>query len=172
MRKIVAGFAISLDGYIAGTNNEIDWILIDKEIDFTKQMKRFDTYFLGRKTYEHSKSMGQSFGKDKVYIFSNTLTEVEKPALLMKGDLKKRIREIKIEQGKDIALFGGGELLTSLLNLDLVDEISMMVIPVLLGSGIPMVKELSKRVELDLTDTKKYLNGTIQLNYSVNKKDF
>ncbi|HUS03843.1 MAG TPA: hypothetical protein VMY77_19015, partial [Chitinophagaceae bacterium] len=75
MRKIVAGFAISLDGYIAGPKNEFDWIIIDKEIDFTEQMKRYDTYFLGRKTYELSKIMGQSFGKDKVYIFSNTLAE-------------------------------------------------------------------------------------------------
>ncbi len=70
MRKIVAGFAISLDGFIAGPDNEYDWIIIDKEIDFAEQMKRFDTYFLGRKTYEFTKTMGgSSMGKSKVYIF-------------------------------------------------------------------------------------------------------
>ncbi len=46
MRKIIAGLAISLDGFIAGPNNEIDWIIIDKEIDFAEQMNRFDTYFI------------------------------------------------------------------------------------------------------------------------------
>jgi dihydrofolate reductase len=169
MRKIVAGFAISLDGYIAGPNNEFDWIIVDPEIDFAEMMKRFDTYLLGRKTYELSKSMGQGFGKDKLYIFSSTLTEVDKPAVLIKGDIKQRVLEIKSEAGKDIALFGGGELLTSLLNLDLVDEISMAVIPVLLGSGIPMIRELNKRVLLTLTDTKKYSKGTVQLTYDVKK---
>ncbi|MEP6595843.1 MAG: hypothetical protein ABJA71_07840 [Ginsengibacter sp.] len=60
MRKIVASFAISLDGFIAGPNDEFDWIIIDKEIDFAQQMKRFDTYFLGRKTYEITKESGVS----------------------------------------------------------------------------------------------------------------
>ena len=169
MRKLVAGFAISLDGYIAGLNNEFDWIIIDPEIDFAEQMKRYDTYFVGRKTYELTKGMGPSVDNSKVYVFSNTLTEVEKPAVLIKGDIKQRVLEIKNEAGKDIAVFGGGELLTSLLNLDLVDEISMAVIPVLLGSGIPMIRELNKKVTLDLTDIKKYSKGTVQLTYDVKK---
>lgn len=169
MRKIVAGFAISLDGYIAGPKGEFDWIIENPEIDFSEMMKRYDTYLLGRKTYELTKGMGPSFGKSKLYVFSNTLTEVEKPSVLIKGDIKQKVLDIRNEGGKDIALFGGGELLTSLLNLDLVDEISMAVIPVLLGSGIPMIRELNKRVALALTDTKKYSNGTIQLTYDVKK---
>lgn len=168
MRKIVADFAISLDGYIAGPNNDFDWITVNPEIDFAEEMKQYDTYFLGRKTYEISKK-GPSFGKNKVYVFSTTLNEVDKPAVLIKGDIKEKIQEIKNESGKDIALFGGGELLTSLLNLNLVDEISMAIIPVLLGSGIPMVGELKKRTMLTLTDTKKYSNGTVQLTYDVKK---
>jgi dihydrofolate reductase len=169
MRKIVAGFAISLDGYIAGPNGEFDWIIENPEIDFSEQMKRYDTYLLGRKTYELTKGMGSSFGKSNLYVFSNTLTRVEKPAVLIKDDIKQKVQEIKNEAGKDIALFGGGELLTSLLNLDLVDEISMAVIPVLLGSGIPMVRELNQRIVLILTDTKKYSNGTVMVTYHVKK---
>jgi dihydrofolate reductase len=168
MRKLVAGFAISLDGYIATPNNEFDWIIHNPEINFAEQMNRYDTYLLGRKTYELSKG-GPTFGKSKVYVFSKTLTKTEKPAILITGEIKQKVQEIKNEQGKDIALFGGGELLTSLLNLDLVDEISMAVIPVLLGSGIPMIRELDKRVALTLTETKKYSNGTVQLTYDVKK---
>ncbi len=170
MRKIVAGFAISLDGYIAGPGNEYDWIIIDKEIDFAEQMKRFDTYFVGRKTYELTKNMGgPSIGKSKVYIFSNTLTEVEKKYHLINADVKETVNHIKKEKGKDIAVFGGGELLTSLLNLNLVDEISLAVIPVILGKGIPFVREVNKKLLLKLIDSKTYSNGTVQLTYIVNK---
>ena len=168
MRKIVAGFAISLDGFIAGPNNDFDWITVNPEINFPEEMKRYDTYLMGRKTYEISKK-GPSFGKSKVYVFSSTLKQVDKPAILVKTDIKEKILAIKKEPGKDIALFGGGELLTSLLNLDLVDELSIAVIPVLLGAGIPLVKALNKRTMLTLTDTKKYSNGTVKLSYTVNR---
>ena len=170
MRKIVAGFAISLDGYIAGLNNEFDWIIVDKEIDFAEQMKRFDTYFLGRKTYELIKNMGgNSFGKSKVYIFSNTLKKVENPFHLINKNVKESIEKIKKETGKDIAVWGGGELLTSLLNLNLIDEISVAVIPIILGEGIPFVREINKRVLLTLINSKIYANGTVALTYNVNK---
>src|SRR5438477_5995310 len=103
MRKLVAGFAISLDGYIAGPNNEFDWIFVDKEIDFAEMMKRYDTYFLGRKTYEVSKEMSSnSFGKSKVYVFSNTISKVNKPFKLINGEVLEKVQEIKKEKGKDI----------------------------------------------------------------------
>lgn len=167
MRKIVAGFAISLDGFIAGPNDEFDWIIIDKEFDFAEMMNRYDTYFLGRKTYELSKQTGNSFGKSKVYIFSNTLTKVGKPFQLINENVKKTVDQIKKEKGKDIALFGGGELLTSLLNLNLVDELSLAVIPVIIGKGIPFVREVNKRISLTLIKTKTYSNGAVELTYKV-----
>lgn len=170
MRKIVAGFAISLDGYIAGPDNEFDWIIIDKEIDFAEQMKRYDAYFIGRKTYELTKKMGGNpMGKSKVYIFSNTLTEVEKNYHLIKENIEETVSEIKKEKGKDVAVFGGGELLTSLLNLDLVDEIGLAVIPVIIGKGIPFVREVNRKISLTLINSKTYSNGTVQLTYNVNK---
>lgn len=170
MRKVVAVFAISLDGFIAGPDNEFDWIVVDKEIDFTEMMKRYDTYFLGRKTYVLSKQTGSnSFGKSKIYIFSNTLKKIEKPLILVSGNIKETVNKIKKEKGKDIAVFGGGELLTSLLNLDVVDEISLAVIPVILGKGIPLVRAVNKRVLLTLINSKTYSNGTVQLTYDVNK---
>ena len=168
MRKIVAGFAISVDGYIAGSNDEFDWIIIDKEIDFAEQMKRFDTYFIGRKTYEITKKMGgNSYGTSKVYVFSNTLNKIDKPYQLINENVKGSIEKIKTEDGKDIALFGGGELLTSLLDLDLVDEISLAVIPIILGKGVPFVREVNKKILLTLINSKAYSNGTVELTYKV-----
>ncbi len=112
---------------------------------------------------------GNSYGNSKVYIFSNTLTKVDKPFQLINKNVKKTVDHIKKEEGKDITLFGGGELLTSLLNLDLVDEISLAVIPVILGKGIPFVREVNKRISLTLVKSKTYSNGTVELSYEINK---
>lgn len=171
MRKIVAGFAISLDGYIEGPNGEYDWILIDKEIDFAELNKRFDTYLYGRRTYEAVRSMGQPpSAKDRHYVFSTSLNEVSKGFTLVKENIREEVLSLKAQPGKDIALFGGAGLLSSLLDLELVDEVSMSVIPVLLGSGKPMVERIAQKVWLSLSGTKTYANGTVQITYTVRKR--
>jgi dihydrofolate reductase len=170
MRKVVSGFAASLDGYIEGPNGEFDWILIDKEIDFVEQMKRYDTFFYGRKSYEAMIKMGPvNPGNTAHYVFSKTLQSVLPGFTLMKENIEDKIRSMKNSPGKDIAVFGGANLLSSLLNLKLVDEISVAVIPVLLGQGKPMVDVLNNRVWLSLQKTYSYSNGTVQLTYTVNQ---
>jgi dihydrofolate reductase len=169
MRKIVAGFASSVDGYIEGENGEYDWILIDKEIDFTEHMKRFDAYFFGRKSYEAIMRMnsGNATPGATNYVFSNTLKSVDKNYVLINGDIEKRINDIRSKEGKDIAIFGGANLLASLLNIKVVDEVIISIIPVLLGKGKPMVSELKNKVWLSPTKHKRYNNGTIQVFYEV-----
>jgi dihydrofolate reductase len=167
MRKIIAGFACSLDGYIEGPKGEIDWIIIDKEIDFNKEMKKFDAFLYGRKTYESVLIMGaNATSKADHYVFSKTLTTVAPGYTLMQGDVAAQVLDIKQQQGKDIALFGGANLLSTLLNLNMVDEISVSIIPVLLGEGKPMADVLKTRVILSLLSSKTYGNGTIQLTYT------
>mgnify|MGYP003575378528 CR=1 FL=1 len=168
MRKLVSGFAASLDGYIEGPNGEYDWILIDKEIDFAEQAKRFDAYFFGRRSYEAVIAMGSKPARGiKNYVFSTTLTTVADGYTLLKGSIKDTVLQLKQQEGKDIAVFGGAGLLASLLDLQLVDEISIAFIPVLLGKGKPMVEMLSEKVWLQLLHTKAYSNGTVQVSYEV-----
>jgi len=139
MRKIVAGFAISLDGYIEGANGEYDWIVMDKDFDFAGHMKRFDTFFFGRNSYQTLlQSSNVSFPGITNYVFSNSLDMVDKNFTLLKGDIKKLVTNIKRQDGKDIAIYGGAKLLSSLLDLNLVDELTMSIIPVVLGQGKPM----------------------------------
>ncbi|MEP6595844.1 MAG: dihydrofolate reductase family protein [Ginsengibacter sp.] len=95
------------------------------------------------------------------------MIKVDKPFRLINKKIKKNIDQIRKEDGKDIALFGGGELLTSLLNLNLVDEISLAVIPIILGTGIPLIRRLNKIVLLTLINLKTYSNGTVQLTYNL-----
>jgi len=168
MRKIISGFAASLDGYINGPNGEIDWILIDKEIDFAEEMKRFDTFLYGRISYEEVLKFGiQEMPGTKNYVFSTTLEEADKNFILVKENVEQVVKELKEQDGKDISLFGGAKLLAALINMKLMDEISVAVIPVLLGLGKPMVDVLKNNISLELLNTKTYSNGTVRLTYNV-----
>lgn len=168
MRKIIAGFAASLDGYIEGPNGEYDWIMIDKEIDFATQMARFDTYLFGRRSYEMVLRMGNTKTPGITnYVFSNTLTGVAENYELIKGDVSEQVQQLKQQAGKDIAIFGGASLLASLLDLNVVDEIEVCIIPVLLGKGKPMINEVTEKVWLELTKHKTYGNGSVVLTYKV-----
>lgn len=171
MRKLVSGFAASLDGFIEGPNGEYDWILINEEMDFAEQMKRYDTFLYGRKTYEAVLKMGAGKLTDaKHYVFSRTLNAVAPGFVLIKNEVGERVLQIKQEPGNDIALFGGASLLATMLDFNLVDEISIAVIPVLLSRGKHMVDILNNRVWLSLQKTYSYSNGTVQLTYTVNNK--
>lgn len=168
MRKIVAGFAASVDGYMEGPNGEIDWIIIDEKIDFTEEMARFDAFFFGRRSYELAVDMFSKPAEGITnYVFSTTLKEVKKNFILVDGEIEKTINQLKQQEGKDIAVYGGANLLASLLNLQLVDEISISFIPVLLGAGKHMVAVLSQKVWLSFISSKRYGNGTIIIKYRV-----
>lgn len=171
MRKIVAGFAVSLDGNIEGPNGEYDWIVMDDDFDFAEHMKRFDTFFFGRKSYDKLLQSGNvSFPGIKNYVFSKTLDTVDNNFTLLKGDINKLVTDIKKHDGKDIAIYGGANLLSSLLDLNLVDELIMSILPVVLGEGKPMVDNIKQRVYLKLIETKKFSSGTVQLIYHVREK--
>ncbi len=105
------------------------------------------------------------------YVISNTLNSAGENFTLIRNDIGKQIGALKQQQGKDIAVFGGATLLASLLDLHLVDEISVAVIPVLLGQGKPMVDRLTNKVWLSFISNKVYENGTVQLTFAVTYSD-
>ena len=171
MRKVILGLAVSLDGYIEGPNGEYDWCLTDQDYGISDFFKRIDSLFIGRKTYELMLTMGDTampgFPKLAEYIFSTTLKEVKPGAVLIKEDIEKEVRRIKNEPGKDIWLFGGASLTSSMLNLGLVDELWLSVHPLILGSGKPLFSNIKNRIPLTLTDTKTYSSGLVSLTYTL-----
>ena len=170
MRKLVLLVAVSLDGFIEGPNGEYDWCFIDPDYSLNDFLKRLDTIFVGRKTYEMSSEMEggpPGFPKFKEYVFSTTLEKIKEGAVLIKGDIKKAVEKIKNEKGKDIWLFGGAGLTTSLMNLGLIDELSLAVYPILLGAGKPLFNYIKDRIRLTLLDLKKYSSGLISVTYDV-----
>lgn len=147
-----------------GLNGEYDWMYAnpDPNYDYSDSASRFDTFLIGRKTYEKLKSSNTpSFKKYHNYVFSRTLKNVEDGFVLADKDIATFVKELKSKQGKEIALYGGADLLASLLDLGLIDEIAMTVIPILLGAGKPMVNSLAERVWLTLDDTKSFSNGNV-----------
>ena len=164
---------MSLDGYIAGPNGEYDWIVMDPEIDFSGMMKQFDTFLIGRKTFDAMKRMGNAGKSSKGItniVCSRTLKPSDYPKVRIEADAERVVKELKDKPGKDIAIFGGGELFRSLLAVGLVDRLEMSVIPVLLGGGIPLLPPPAGRVTLTLRNQRLYKKtGTLGLEYDVLK---
>jgi dihydrofolate reductase len=167
MRKVVLGLGISLDGYIARRNGDVDFLFMPKDYSMADFFACIDTALMGRKTYDIAKKMGGSFGpKTPTYVFSRkrrpgdrdgvTFTN-RSPAALV-GEIRKR-------PGKDIWLMGGGQLIRDFLKADLVDELYIGVVPVLLGEGIPLFPSGFPQREFALIENKTFSRGLISLKY-------
>jgi dihydrofolate reductase len=142
MRQVRYGVAMSLDGFIAGPNGEADWIVMDPDLDFDAIFSRFDTLLIGRKTFAAMQEMGGGAGSVpgvRSVVISRTMRQVDHPNITLVNDAEPFVAELKTQPGKDIWLWGGGELFHSLLTAGLVDGIDVGVVPVLLGGGIPLV---------------------------------
>src|SRR3954471_2043818 len=134
--------AASLDGFIAGPNGEYDWIVTDPSIDFAALYKEFDTVVMGRKTYEVAAAQGGGGampGMD-VVVFSRLLPASIRPGVRITSDEPRDVvSALKRKSGRDIWLFGGGSLFRSLLDAGLVDLVEVAVMPIMLGSGVPLL---------------------------------
>jgi dihydrofolate reductase len=185
MRKIILDLAVTLDGFIEGPNGEIDWLELDHGVDFADILsdiiKGVDSVFYGRVSYEkwghyHPGDSGglklkQAYDRlhslDK-YVFSSQLAEDGK-ATVIRSDIKERVEELKNQPGGDIWLYGGGKLITTFINLDLVDVYRLAVHPVILGQGKPLFDNIKNRVNLKLDSSQSWPSGVVLLKYFVDR---
>jgi len=169
MRRVRYCVAVSLDGFIAGPKGEADWIIMDPEIDFAAMFKQFDTFLLGRRTFEPMARVkkGATPGV-KSFVFSRTLRQEDYPGVTIVAEgVEEKVAALRAESGKDIWLFGGGSLFRSLLDAGLVDTVEVAIMPVLLGEGIPLLAPPATQKKLHLTGHKVYPTGIVSLEYAV-----
>ena len=173
MRKVLYGGAMSLDGFIAGPNGEYDWIVMDPDIDFAEMMAQFDTFLIGRKTFEAMRRMGSDVTSTPAaqnIVCSRTLKPSEYPHVTISADAERAVADLRAKPGKDIALFGGGELFRSLLAAGLVDGVAVSLIPVLLGGGISFLPPPAGRAPLKLQKHRIYeKTGIVGLWYDLER---
>ena len=170
MRKVIFGGANTLDNYIAGKDDEIDWLRHGKEVEeiMKQYWKTIDTVILGRRTWEIAMKGGAGgSGGTKSYVCSRTLKKIPGKKAELAPDAVSLVKRLKSEEGKDIIVMGGSEIGKSLFEAGLIDEFGVNIHPVLLGSGIPLFREMQRRVELELLECKQLETGCVFLNYRV-----
>jgi dihydrofolate reductase len=170
VRQIRYVVTASLDGFIAGPNGEVDWIVPDPDRDFRALLDQFDTALLGRRSYELTQRPGAPPWPPgmSVYVFSRTLRRREHPEVTIVADkLEETLAALRVKSGKDIWLFGGGSLFRSVLEAGLVDTVEVAVRPVLLGGGIPLLPPPAKQANLKLIAHEVSKAGIVALRYAV-----
>jgi dihydrofolate reductase len=170
MRRIRYSVAMSLDGYIAGPSGEYDWIEVDPTAShayFKAFYAQFDTALMGRKSYEQFRG---GVSPLKTYVLSRSLAPGQRKGVTVLGaDALERVAALKQERGKDIWLWGGGELFGSLAEAGLVDTVEVGVMPVLLGEGRKVMAGCSTRVKLRPRPAELDIPGHTLLVYDVDK---
>ncbi len=169
MRKIILFIASSLDGYIARENGGIDWLPDDTASGYDDFIKSVDTVIMGKKTYEQILTFGDyPYGNKKSYVFTRDDKCHKVQNVEFAHDADKLVNAIRSESGTDIWLVGGAETVSIFANLGLVDEIRLSVIPVILGKGIPLFKNIKKEMNLQLIKTTEY-DVLVEMHYKVKK---
>ena len=168
MRKLRYSVAMSLDGFIAGTKGEYDWIIMDPTIDFAAVYKKFDTALMGRRTFEVARQgPGATIPGMKTIVCSRTLLSKDFPDVTIIANAERAVTALKAKPGKDIWLFGGAMLFRALLDARLVDTIEVSGIPILLSQGVPLLPAGKRSPRLRLDESKAMPSGIVALNYSV-----
>src|SRR6186713_317038 len=187
MRKIISFMHISLDGFVAGPNGELDWAKVDDEIfdHVGKRISEGDTALYGRVTYQlmesywptaadkqnaskHDIEHSKWYSKVHKVVLSKTMKGADLPnTTIISDNLSDTINEIKQQGDKEILLFGSPTTTHSLIQLNLIDGYWLFVNPIILGHGIPLFADIKDKIKLKLLTTRQFTSGVTELNYTV-----
>jgi dihydrofolate reductase len=174
MRRVVLQMGVTLDGYVAGRGGEGDWGLPAEHPDVrawkVASLRKAGTHIMGRVTYEQMAGYWPS-ATEEYADFMNKLPKVAfsktLPAAgwagsrIARGDLTEEIAALKSEPGGEVVAHGGAAFVQALSRLGLIDEYRLVILPVALGSGLPLFKDLAKPLRVDLTEARSFPDGTV-----------
>jgi dihydrofolate reductase len=171
MTTVFGGVAASLDGFIQSASGDLSWLndamAPGEDYGFAETEARTGAYVVGANTY---REMGRSAGAVPTYVVTHDSALARgRNVHPYAGDLVRLIDLVRssIEPGKDICVFGGGQLMTQLLELGLVDELGLAIVPVVLGSGVPFFGTMTSSTKLELMECRPFPSGIVLLNYRV-----
>ncbi|HAG84874.1 MAG TPA: dihydrofolate reductase [Cyanobacteria bacterium UBA12227] len=170
MRKIRLFIASSLDGYIARTSGEVDWLFTDSDYGYTDFFAQIDTVLMGNKTYQQLLTFGEYPYKGKeAFVFSQTLSgERDQNVKFVGGDLKDFINRLRNRSERDIWLVGGAQIIHYFLKHHFIDELILSIHPIILGNGIPLVvPDPTLETAVDLNEVRTYESGLLQVFYNL-----
>jgi len=165
LRKVKLFIASSLDRYIAKEDGTVDWLPENVDSGYDQFYSSIDTILMGKKTYEQILTFGKYPYKDKSsYVFTRNPNQKKDENVEFSSDVEEFTKKLISSSGKDIWLVGGGEIISTFLNLKFVDELILSVIPVVLGKGIPLFQNIKEEIKLELIKTTEYPE-LIELRY-------
>jgi dihydrofolate reductase len=182
MRKVIYSPMVSLDGFVEGPNQEIDWVIVDEELHtyINDQQRNIDTYLFGRRMYKvmmywdtaeaypdnpnYAIEFARIWKNMHKIVFSKSLEQVHGNATLSRGNIVEEIARLKTEPGKDLSV-GGAAIAATIMRSTLIDEYWLYVQPVILGSGTPMFPALDSKITLRLLETRTFNSGVVLLRY-------
>jgi dihydrofolate reductase len=185
LRKIIVTTWITLDGFLAGPNGEMNWVMVDQEMGQYEDdlVSSADTLILGRVTYqsfagswphvpenpsvsEGEKEYARKLNSMRKIVFSKSLEKAEwNNSQLVREILPNEIASMKQMPGKDIVIYGSASIVQAFTDLGLIDEYQLLVHPVVLGGGKPLFAGIAKPAQLNLLHTKSFPSGVIGLYY-------
>ena len=175
------------DGFFAGSEGDIDWHVVDEEFNefAIEQLNSVDALLFGRVTFqgmvsywttptaiENDPIVAGKMNALPKFVFSRTLEKAEwQNTKLVKENIAEEIAKLKQQPGKDLIIFGSSNLSASLLNLGLIDELRIMVNPVVLGNGKPVFEGIHDKLPLKLFKTQTFRSGNVLLYYQPNRQE-
>jgi dihydrofolate reductase len=173
MKKVVLQMGVTLDGYVAGTGGEGDWGLPPEHPDVrawkVASLRQVGTHIMGRVTYEQmAEHWPNATGEYAEFmntlpkvVFSTTLPAAEwAHTRIARGDLNEEIAALRGEPGGEVMAHGGAAFVQSLSRRGLIDEYRLVILPVALGAGLPLFKDLVKPLRMDLAEARYFPDGT------------
>jgi dihydrofolate reductase len=183
MRNLFLFMMVTLDGFFEGPDQSLDWHNVDEEFnDFAiKQLDEIDTLLFGRVTYEGMASywptpaaieddpiVASKMNSIAKIVVSRTLEKADwENSRLVKDNIAEEVQHLKEQPGRDLAIFGSSDLTTSLLQMGLVDELRIMVAPIVLGRGKRLFAGIDRELHLQLLATTAFRSGNVLLRYRV-----